>query len=138
VTTAALDRELAHLYARALVAIARGDGEISTEEAGRLQRQIDERCTWPIAIDDLLLDAPLSPHHLAELAFGGDTPFRSPAFDPALLAALIVTDGLAVVLAKGHVTAGETASLRAFAAALRLPDAEFARLTAHGLPKDSG
>jgi hypothetical protein len=138
-TAPRLDRELSGIYARALLAIARGDGEITSEEARRLQRQIDERCAWPIAIDDLLLDAPLSTQHLTELALGNSTPFRSAAIDRRALAKLLVTDGIAVVLEKGHIADGEASKLRAFASALGLSDAEFSHLTAHAarwLPRE--
>ncbi len=125
------NRELAMLYARALVAIARGDGEISPEEARRLQHQLDARCGWAIALDELLLEAPLAAVQLGELVVGTDSPYRAIVIDQIAFAELLVRDGIAVLFEKGHVAAGEMARLRAFADALGLPDADFARLTAH-------
>jgi hypothetical protein len=125
------DRETARLYARALVAIARGDGDITAEVGRRLQDQIAARCASPIALDDLLLEPPLVAAQLAELVAGAQSPFRATAVDPVPLAELIVDDGIAVVFEKGHITGAELARLHAFARALGLPDDEFARLTAH-------
>jgi uncharacterized membrane protein YebE (DUF533 family) len=125
------DRETARLYARALVAIARGDGDITAEEGRRLQEQIAVRCAAPIALDDLLLEPPLLSSQLAEIVAGAQSPFRTSAVDPVPLAQLIVGDGVAVVFEKGHITAAEFARLHAFARVLGLPDDEFARLTAH-------
>ena len=125
------NRELATLYARALVAIARGDGEISPEEARRLQHQLDARCGWPIALDELLLEAPLVAAQLGVLVVGADSPYRAIQIDQVAFAELLVADGIAVLFEKGPVAAGEMARLRAFADALGLPDTDFARLTAH-------
>ena len=125
------NRELATLYARALVAIARGDGEISPEEARRLQVQLLARCGTTIALDDLLLEGPLLSAQLRDLVVGTDSPYRAVQIDQIAFAELLVRDGLAVLFEKGHVAAGEMARLRAFAEALGLPDEDFARLTAH-------
>ena len=61
-----LDSALGHLFARALVAIARADDEIGAEEGLRLQQRLAHRVAAPIALDDLLLADPLEPHRLAE------------------------------------------------------------------------
>ncbi|HSD91390.1 MAG TPA: TerB family tellurite resistance protein [Kofleriaceae bacterium] len=120
------DRELAMLYARALVAIARADAEIGLEEGSRLQQRIADRCETPLRIDDLLLEATLLPDHLAEYVGGG--PFRGAAH-PAQLAEWLVSDGLSVILAKGHVTQGEANVLWRFADALGVSREDFRKLT---------
>ena len=121
------DRELAQLYARALVAVARADTEIGIEEGSRLQQRIEERCEVPLRIEDLLFEATITPDELRDYASGG--PFRGAAH-PAQLAEWLVSDGLSVVLAKGHVTQQEANVLWRFADALGVSREDFRRLTA--------
>lgn len=123
------DRELAALYARALVAIARTDGDITFEEGLRLQQCIADRCEVPIRIDDVLVEPTLSPAQLADYLSANGGPFRGSAH-PAQLAEWIVTDGLSVILAKGHMSAQEAALLSRFGATLGVSAADFLRLTA--------
>jgi hypothetical protein len=113
-----LDRGLGLAYARALVAIARADDRIDREEGSRLQDRIALRLGGAIALDDLLLAEPLEPHRLAEALRGAPGPFRGAGLHPGELAALIITDGLAVVLAKGYVSEAEAREILRFAAAL--------------------
>ena len=122
------DRELATLYARALVAIARTDGDIAFEEGLRLQQCIADRCEVPLRIDDVLGEPTLSPAQLAEYLSAGGGPFRGSAH-PAQLAEWIVTDGLSVILAKGHMSAQEAVLLSRFAATLGVSPEDFRRLT---------
>lgn len=124
------DRELAALYARALVAIARTDEEINFEEGLRLQQCIADRCEVPLRIDDILVEPPLSPAQLAEYLRGGAGPFRGSSH-PVQLAEWLVLDGLSVILAKGHMSEREAALLSRFAEALGVSREEFRRLTAH-------
>ncbi|HUJ58458.1 MAG TPA: hypothetical protein VLX92_08195 [Kofleriaceae bacterium] len=125
-----LDRELAALYTRALVAIARADGEISFDEGMQLHHVIARRCEQAPSLEDLLLEPPLAPHELLGVV-AERGPFRGAAIHPAQLAELLVGDAIAILLAKGHATSEETALLRAFAAALGATEADFARMTAH-------
>jgi uncharacterized membrane protein YebE (DUF533 family) len=113
-----LDTALGHLFARALVAIARADDEIGPEEGVRLQQRLALRVAGPISLDDLLLAEPLEPHRLVESLGGAAGPFRSAALPPGELAAMIVTDGIAVALAKGYVSEAETREIVRFASAL--------------------
>jgi tellurite resistance protein len=112
-----LDTALGHLFARALVAIARADDEIGPEEGDRLEQLLVLRVAGTISLDDLLLSEPLEPHRLAE-ALRGTDPFRSAAVHPGELAAMILTDAIAVVLAKGYVSEAEAHVMVRFAAAL--------------------
>jgi hypothetical protein len=121
------DPELAQLYARALVAVARADTEIGFEEGMRLQQRITDRCETPLRIEDLLFEPTLRPEQLTDYTSGG--PFRGAA-QPAQLAEWLVADGLAVVLAKGHVTHSEAKTLWRFAEALGVSHDDFRRLTA--------
>ena len=124
------DRELAALYARALVAIARTDDEINFEEGLRLQQCIADRCEVPLRIDDVLVEPPLSPAQLADYVRGSSGPFRGSSH-PVQLAEWLVADGLSVILAKGHMSEREAALLARFADALGVSRDEFRRLTAH-------
>ena len=113
-----LDSALGHLFARALVAIARADDQIGLEEGLRLQQRIELRTGGPIVLADLLLAEPLEPHRLAEALRQGAGPFRGAGVHPGELAAMIVTDGIAVVLAKGYVSEAEAGVIVRFASAL--------------------
>lgn len=113
-----LDHGLGQLFARALVAIARADDRIDPEEGLRLQHRIELRLGGPIALDDLLLADPLDPHRLAEALRGATGPFRGAQLHPSELAVMIITDGLAVVLAKGYVSEAEAREIVRFASAL--------------------
>ena len=122
-----LDHEQSFAYARALVAIARADAEISFEEGLRLKQLVDARCRVPVALDELLIAPPLDPQELAVMLHGG--PFRGAAVHPSQLARALVADGIAIVLAKGHASATEADSIWQFAAALGLSRADFRTLT---------
>lgn len=119
------DRELGLLYARALVAIARADHAIEVEEGEVLARRIEARCVIPLRIEDLLLEPALSPEQFAELLASRDGPFRSTQVRPRDLAAALVEDGVAIMLAKGHATETEADRLWRFAEALGLTSDEF-------------
>ena len=121
------DPELAQLYARALVAIARADTEIGLEEGMRLSERIRERCETPLRLEDLLFEPTLHAEQLRDYSSGG--PFRGAAH-PAQLAEWLVVDGLFVILAKGHVTQREANALWRFADALGVSRDDFRRLTA--------
>jgi hypothetical protein len=113
-----LDSALGHLFARALVAIARADDQIGLEEGLRLQQRIELRTGGPMSLDDLLLAEPLEPHRLAESLRGSAGPFRNAGIHPGELALMIITDGIAVVLAKGYVSEAEASEIVRFASAL--------------------
>jgi tellurite resistance protein len=113
-----LDPLLGQLFAQALVAIARADDEIGPEEGVRLQQRLALRVAAPIFLDDLLLAEPIEPHRLADAVTGAAGPFRNAAIHPGELAAMIITDGLAVVLAKGYVSEAEAREIVRFASAL--------------------
>jgi hypothetical protein len=113
-----LDSALGHLFARALVAIARADDQIGLEEGLRLQQRIELRTGGPMSLDDLLLAEPLEPHRLAESLRGSAGPFRNAGIHPGELALMIITDGIAVVLAKGYVSEAEAREIVRFASAL--------------------
>jgi hypothetical protein len=129
-----LDRTLGHLHARALVAIARADDQIGLEEGQRLQERIELRTGRPIALDDLLLAEPLEPHRLAESVRGGAEPFRGAGLHPGQLAVMIITDGIAVVLAKGYVSEAEAREIVRFAAALGCPRDQVSALCSQAAP----
>ncbi len=113
-----LDSALGHLFARALVAIARADDQIGLEEGLRLQQRIELRTGGPMSLADLLLAEPLEPHRLAESLRGSAGPFRNAGIHPGELALMIITDGIAVVLAKGYVSEAEAREIVRFASAL--------------------
>ena len=113
-----LDLAQGQLFARALVAIARADDQIGLEEGLRLQQHIELRTGSPILLDDLLLAEPLEPHRLAEALRSVAGPFRNAWLSPGELAAMIITDGIAVVAAKGYVSEAEAREMVRFASAL--------------------
>lgn len=124
------DRELGLLYARALVAIARADHSIEFEEGLRLAERIAARCSVPLRLEDLLLEPPLSPEQLVQQLGSTDGPFRSAStVHPRELAAVLVRDGVAIMLAKGHATEVEADRLWRFAEALGLSSEAFRELT---------
>jgi hypothetical protein len=129
-----LDSALGHLVARALVAIARADDKIGLEEGLRLQQRIERRMGSPIALDDLLLAEPLEPHRLAESLRGSAGPFRNAGVHPGELAVMIVTDAIAVVLAKGYVSEAEAHVILRFAGALGCSADEVRRLCSQVAP----
>ncbi len=129
-----LDRTLGHLHARALVAIARADDQIGIEEGVRLQERIELRTGRPIALDDLLLAEPLEPHRLAESVRGGAEPFRGAGLHAGQLAVMIITDGIAVVLAKGYVSEAEAREIVRFAVALGCPRDQVSALCSRAAP----
>jgi len=130
-----LDETAAHLYAQALVAIARADGEIGLEEGARLQQKIEARSGRPAELDDLLLAETLDPAQLAEALRASSGPFRGGAgLHPGELAAMIVVDAIAVVLAKGHVSEEEAQQIVRFATALGCSLDEVRRMSAHLSP----
>lgn len=128
------DRELGLLYARALVAIARADHAIELEEGLILAERVRSRCSIPVDLEDLLLDAPLGPEQFAQRAAGHDGPFRGAQIHPRELGAALVADGISIMLAKGHVTEAEADRLWRFAEALGLSAEEFRALTAAVAP----
>ena len=113
-----LDVGLAHLYALAVLAIARADDEIELEEGLRLVARLEARSGRPVSLDDLLLAEPLEPTELAAQLRTSVSPFRGAGLHPSELAAMIVTDSIEVVRAKGHVSEEEARELLKFAVAL--------------------
>ena len=113
-----LDIGLAHLYARAVVAIARADHELGLEEGLRLVHLLEDRSGRPVSLDDLLLEEPIDPAELVTMMRTNNGPFRSNCVHPGELAAMIVMDSISVVLAKGYVSEAEARELLRFAVAL--------------------
>lgn len=129
-----LDIGLAHLYARAVLAIARANESLGLEEGLRLQEKIEARSGFPISLDDLLLYEPLSPSELAAQLRAGTAPFRGASIHPGELAVLIVTDAISVVLAKGYVAEAEARELVRFATALGCTVDEVRKMSAETAP----
>ncbi len=129
-----LDVGLAHLYARAVLAIARAGDEFGVEEGTRLQERIEARTGNHMSFDDLLLFEPLVPSDLAAQLRASSSPFRGANLHPGELAAMIVVDSIAVVLAKGYVSEAEARELVRFATALGCSVEEVRKLSAHAAP----
>ncbi|MBA3394541.1 MAG: hypothetical protein H0T89_17985 [Deltaproteobacteria bacterium] len=128
------DIGLAQIYARAVLAIARADHELGLEEGLRIERLLEARSGRPVALDDLLLDEPLEPAELVALMRAHAGPFRGNSVHPGELAAMIVMDAIAVVLAKGYVSEGEARELLRFAVALGCSVDEVRAMSAHLVP----
>ena len=110
------DAELARVYALALIAIARADGEIRADEGSRLEERITARTKLSLSLADLLLTEPIQPRHLADAI--AQSPFRGSGVQSQRVADWLIADGLAVILEKGHATGSEARALVAFAKAL--------------------
>ncbi len=133
--TRRLDESAAHLYAQALVAIVRADGEIGLEEGARLAEKLEARSGHPANLDDLLLAETLDPNALADAIGNASGPFRGDnRLHPGELAAMIVVDAIEVVLAKGHVSEEEAQQIVRYATALGCTLDEIRRMSAHLSP----
>jgi hypothetical protein len=113
-----LDIGLAHVYARAVLAVARADHELGLEEGLRIVRLLEDRSGRPVSLDDLLLEETLDPGELVAMIRQSSSPFRGNCVHPGELAGMIVMDSIAVVLAKGYVSEAEARELLRFAVAL--------------------
>jgi hypothetical protein len=131
---ARLDVGLAHLYARAVLAIARAGEQLGLEEGMRLQERVEARAGISLSLDDLLLFEPLLPSELAAHLKATSSPFRGATIHPGDLAAMIVVDSIAVVLAKGYVAEAEARELVRFATALGCSIEEVRKLSADTAP----
>ena len=129
-----LDIGLAQIYARAVLAIARADHELGLEEGLRIVRLLEERSGHPVSLDDLLLDDPLDPAELVAMLRAQSGPFRGSGVHPGELAAMIVLDSIAVLLAKGYVSEAEARELLRFAVALGCNVEDVRKMSAHLLP----
>lgn len=126
------DREVGILYARTLIAIARGDHDIEFEEGLRLADCIEARCTPPVPLlEDLLLEPPLLPDQLASHLGDRGGPFRGSSLHARELATMLVADGISVLLAKGYATDLEAERLWRFVEALGLSSDDFRHLTSN-------
>jgi tellurite resistance protein len=125
-----LSEDLKLLYARALVAIARAEGTIDSEEGERLSERIALRSD--LGVEDLLIDRSLQPEELADAIRGA--PFRGESVRADEVARLLIEDALYVVLAKGHVTAEEGARMLRYATALGMSEDTFRALTIRWIP----
>ena len=129
-----LDVDLAHLYARAVLAIARAGDELGLEEGMRLQERVEARTGYAPLLDDLLLFEPLAPSELAQQLRVTASPFRGATLHAGELATMIVIDSISVVLAKGYVSEAEARELVRFATALGCSVDEVRKLSAHAAP----
>jgi hypothetical protein len=129
-----LDVGMAHLYARAVLAIARAGESLGLEEGLRLVERVEARAGFAPLLDDLLLFEPLSPSELAAQLRSSASPFRGTSIHPGELAALIVTDAISVVLAKGYVAEAEARELVRFATALGCTIDEIRKLSGSAAP----
>lgn len=129
-----LDIGLAYIYARAVLAVARADHELGLEEGLRIVRLLEDRSGQPVSLDDLLLEVPLDPAELVAMMRQTSGPFRGNCVHPGELAAMIVMDSIAVVLAKGYVSEAEARELLRFAGALGCSVEEVRAMNTHLLP----
>ena len=129
-----LDAGLAHLYARAVLAIARAEDQLPLEVGLRLVARLEARSGRPVSLADLLLAEPLDPADLAAQLRASAGPFRRGDIHPSELAALIVGDSIAVVLAKGYVSEAEARELVRFAVALGCSVDDVRRMSVHLTP----
>ena len=95
------DPELSQFYARALLAVARADGEIDAGQGARLERVLSARLNSPVSFADLLLDKPLRTAEVDAIIDGAEYsmgPFRGTQIvDREELGAMFIQDALVVV-----------------------------------------
>ena len=128
------DAGLAHLHARAVLAIARAADPIEPEAGRRLVAQVEARSGRPVSLDDLLLAEPLDPAELAAQLRAQAGPFRGAGLHPSELAAMIIQDSVAVALGKGHVSEEEARELVRFGVALGCSVDDVRRMSEHLAP----
>ncbi|MBA3542155.1 MAG: hypothetical protein H0T79_21250 [Deltaproteobacteria bacterium] len=126
-----LDVGTAQLYARALLAIARADEPIGSEEGMRLESRLAARVAMPMPIADLLLADPLDPSQLARDVRLSSGPFRNVTLHSSELARMIVLDSIIVLLAKGYVSEAEGLEVIRFAIALGCTRDEVRGMSVH-------
>ncbi|HWO18280.1 MAG TPA: hypothetical protein VNO30_05875 [Kofleriaceae bacterium] len=129
-----LDAGLAHLYARAVLAIVRAEDQLPLEVGLRLVARLEARSGRPVSLADLLLAEPLDPAELAAQLRTSAGPFRGAGIHSSELAAMIVSDSIAVVLAKGHVSEAEARELLRFAVALGCSVDDVRKMSVHLTP----
>jgi hypothetical protein len=129
-----IDIGLAHIYARAVLAIARADHDLGLEEGLRIVRLVEDHSGVPVSLDDLLLEEPIDPAEVSSMLRANSGPFRGSGVHPGELAAMIVMDSIAVCLAKGYVSDAEARELLRFAVALGCTVEEVRAMSAHLLP----
>jgi tellurite resistance protein len=127
-----LSDDLKLLYARALIAIARAEGTIDSDEGARLAERIALRSD--LGVEDLLLDRSLQPEELADALSATRGPFRDASVRADDVARMLIEDALYIALAKGHVTAEEAHRMQRYAIALGLAADEFRALTIRWIP----
>ena len=101
-------------------------------------RLLEDRSGWPVSLENLLLEDNLDPAELVAMIRGSSAPFRGNCVHPGELAAMIVIDSIAVVLAKGYVSEAEARELLRFAVALGCSVEEVRDMSAHLLPYFAG
>jgi hypothetical protein len=117
-----------------VLAIARAGGALELEVGLRLVARLEARSGRPVSLDDLLLADSLDPAELAAQLRTSASPFRGAGLHPSELAAMIVGDSIAVVLAKGHVSEEEARELLRFAVALGCSVDDVRGMSAHLAP----
>ena len=128
-----LDPELASLYVRALLAIARADREIDSAEGSRLDAVIQRRAPGTSLADVMFMPA-LRTDEL-ERALGTDTgggPFRKSNVDPREVGLMFVKDALEVCARNDGLSSAEESALLRYATVFGMPVHESARRTLAG------
>jgi hypothetical protein len=125
-----LDEDLARVYAGALVAIGRADGELVLDEVLRIRTLVAERTgrqpdDATLFGDDIGVDDVVA----AATHRNGD-PFRSTGPSPRELGRMLIADGLLLALADGGVHDAEVAFIVRLGRALGCTDDDFAQFRA--------
>jgi len=117
VTDLALDDELARLYAAALYAILRADGEIDRDESEGLRRVVEQR--WQMAIDpEVLFFTTVTSDSFAAAVRARD-PFRASATTaPRLIGRALLEDSVALSIAAGGLNEPQVHAMMRYAHAL--------------------
>lgn len=113
----ALDDELARLYAAALYAILRADGEIDRDESEGLRRVVQQR--WQIAVDPEVLFFTTVTSDSFAAAVGARDPFRASATAaPRMIGRALLEDSVALSIAAGGLDERQVHAMLRYAHAL--------------------
>jgi tellurite resistance protein len=110
-----LNAELGQIYAQALVAIARVDGEIGGEEGARLRELVAKRSTVEIDYEASFFEK-VTPDSLAAAVR------RDPSVPPRELGRALVSDAIALATADGDLNSVEAHAILRYARALGCTD----------------
>jgi hypothetical protein len=117
-----LEPQIEELYVRALLAIARADRAIDTDEGNRIDAVLRRRFPG-VSLADMLFERTVRTEDVVK-GLGIETeggPYRNTKVDPAELGRMFVEDALAIVATDDGISSAEEAALVRFAPLFGMP-----------------